>query len=355
MTLEKDDIEKIYFLTHTLFGEKQIINFARYANDFYGLLDKIRKLRYTDLDRDWVLFDYCYRQGRIFYAKNIRVIDEKDIFKGTYIHLCRNDFKYLIQVTGKSGYCRNCDTQFFPKVWWDNPFREKTDYNAIKYGGSINLGGVELDKKYLIRLLKYGVNPDILNDAVSVIHSPAEIEKALNTRNYDRHNPPPPVKIHGRLLFLYDIWTVRPVKRFGVYPGSKYFFHKCHDNIERILFDEKNLYPWCPACFTKFIPESDRETVEKYRDHIEVATYVYGGEKPAEENREDAIDKSSPEFFYLSILGFNKRVEPGEILNTFRKLSKVYHPDLGGSSETFQEIVNAKNWLVKYYNSFGKF
>jgi hypothetical protein len=357
MTITQDEIDKIYFLTHTSFREKQIINFARYVNNFEQLVDKIRKLRHPDLDKDWVLFDYKFKFGKTIYAKNVKVIEEKDIFKGTYTHLCKNDIKYLIQIIGNSGYCRNCDTQFFPRICYDNPFRDKIDYNTMKYGSSIPIIPKTLDEKYISRLLSIGVDKSILEEAIRVIHSPLEIDKALNTKNYDWNNPPPPVKIHGRLMFLYDVWTIRPVKKMGIFPNTKYFFHRCNDNIERILFNEKNLYPWCPACFTKFIPQSDESTIENYKEYISVKCYVSGSEDKSDNNHEQfgEIEKRSPEYFYLSILGLDKRADHEEIINTFRKLSKIYHPDLGGDSETFQEIVNAKNWLLNYYKKYGRF
>jgi len=185
------------------------------------------------------------------------------------------------------------------------------------------------------------------------IHSPYEIEKVLNTKYYDRNNPPPPSKIHNKLITLYNIWKVRPVKKLGIHNDSKFFFHKCSNSTERILFQNKYFYTWCPGCFTKFIPDWDKNTINLYRKELEGNGYY---SIPQENNYDNLftakrVYKNSDEYHYLSILGLNDRVNVFTVNNTFRKLSKIYHPDHGGNTKMFQKIVKAKNWLLKYYKN----
>jgi|GEM_PF-4363640 len=353
MELTVEDIIKIYFLTRTSLTKSRIINLAKYASSFSALINKIKRLRNPDLDRDWVLFDFEYKLNKTIYAQYKEIIKESDIFQGSYRHLCTNDLIYLIQIIGKSGYCRKCDTQFFPSIWWNHPLKNQLNYNEIKYGKNIEKYPIKLDEKYKLKLLTYSVDIRILEKAMSVIHSPYEIEKILKTQFYDKTFPPPPVKIHSKLMTLYNIWTIKPVKRLGIYPDSKYFFHNCKNNSERILFEEKNYYPWCPGCYTKFIPHWDHHTISKYHKLFTVKTYTSGSYETINNKNnmltEKKIHKGSDEFFYLSILGLNDRSNIDEINNTFRKLSKIYHPDSGGNSEMFQRIVKAKEWLIKYY------
>ena len=351
MDLDINDVKRIYFLTRTSLSEKRIINLGKYISGMDMLVDRIIKIHSIDLEKDWALFDFNYINNNTFFASKREIIDEKNIFQGTYTHACRTGKKYLIQIIGKYGYCKRCDTQFFPRIWWDHPLRNSYDYNEIKYGLNIQKKNIELDKDYEIKLLKLKVDPNILKKAKSNIHSKYEIEKALNTRFYDKNNPPPSSKIHIKLGILSDIWTIRPVKNLGIYPDADYFFHNCTNNIERILFEEKSFYPWCPGCFTKFIPSWDKETIEVYKDQITINTYIAKNNEIKDEEvlTKKRIHKSSHEYFYLSILGLNDRASPEEISNTFRKLSKIYHPDFGGNSQMFQKIVKAKNWLLKFY------
>ena len=353
MELTEEDILKICFLTRTGLSKLRIKRLAKYFDDFSLLIDKINRINYPDLDKDWTLFDHEYKNNKIIYATNVKIITEKDIFKGTYVHKCKNDRNYIIQIIGKSGYCKRCDTQFFPKLWWDHPLKEHLNYKDIKYGENIKIIPISLNDHYLNKLLNFGVNKNILEKSASQLHSPYEIELMLKTQYYDKKNPPPASKIHSKLMILNNIWETRPVKNLGSFPDVKYFFHKCKKNDSRILFQEKYFYPWCPGCHTKFIPQWDNETIEIYKQYITVKTFI------PQENRVnnnsnniiDGIKLNSPEYFYLSILGINERCSVKELLDTFRKLSKTYHPDYGGSSEMFQKIVKAKDWLLKYYNN----
>lgn len=356
MNLTKDQIKKIFFLTRTSISERRIKNLAVYMEDFEALIDRINHLNYTDLDRDWTLYDLEYKQGKSVYAKNIKVIDEKDIFKGTHIHRCKTGHKLLIQLIGNSGYCRRCDTQFIPKTWWDHPLKDSVDYNEIKYGLNIPKAPFKIEDGYQNKLKRINVDKRILNKACSAVHSPIEIEKILNTKYYDWNNPPLPSKIHSKLLMLYKLWSTRPVLILGIYPDSAYFFHKCKNNIERILFEEKYFLPWCPSCFTKFIPSYDLKTIEKYKEYITIKGYSYDIKNENkkyinEETKLITIHKDSNEYYYLSALGLEDRCSVEEVNYAFRKMSKIYHPDFGGDSEMFQKIVKAKNWLYKYYKN----
>jgi len=65
---------------------------------------------------------------------------------------------------------------------------------------------------------------------------------------------------------------------------------------------------------------------------------------PEEEEKEDI-----PEC--LSVLGFTRVPEDkGEIQTRYRKLSKIYHPDMGGTQEEFQRIKKAWDTAKKLYN-----
>ena len=357
MELTEDDIKRIKFLTRTSLSVNRIGRLARVYDNIDNLIDKINKMNYPDLDKDWTLYDIEYKKNKLVYAKHTKFINEKDIFKGTYIHKCKNGRDYIIQIIGKSGYCRRCDTQFFPKIWWEHPLRETLGYKEIKYGENVKNIPVDLEENYESKLYKIGVNQTILDNANSKVFSPYEIEKILNTKYYDWKNPPPPSRVHYKLMMLHNLWETRPVLRLGIFPDAKYFFHKCNKNTERILFQEKLFYPWCPACYTKFIPEWDKETIEKYENLFTVDCYT-GKEYSNDSNqksdngkREIRIDRNSHEYFYLSMLGLNDRCSIKELQSVFRKLSKVYHPDFGGNSEMFQKIVKAKNWLLKFYTS----
>jgi hypothetical protein len=356
MELTRADIDKIYFLTRTSLSSQRILNLAKNSYDFDFLLSGIVSLKSVNLDRDWALFDYNYIDNKTIYAANTKIIEEKDIFKGTYIHQCRNGKKYLIQIIGKSGYCRKCDTQFFPRLWWDHALKEEISYNEIKYGKDIKNPEISLSADYLNMLLNLNVDLRILNESLEVIHSPLEIEKILNTKYFDWNNPPPLSRIHAKLMLLRNVWKIKPIKKFGMHSDNRYFFHKCRNNTERILFQEKNFYSWCPNCFTKFIPEWDAEAVKLYSGHITVKTYVSNEFKEHADNqkKKDALLKRSNEYFYLALLGLKERCAPEKILDTFRKLSKIYHPDYGGESDTFQKIVKAKNWLIKFYKTLSK-
>ena len=353
MILSKNDINRIYFLTRTSLPVKRIENIALYIDDINMLIDRIIRLHNADLDRDWALYDFEYKNGKSIYAKNKEIINEKDIFRGTYIHKCKNGQKYLIQITEKSGYCKKCDTQFFPELWWEHPLKDKLSYQEIKYGIKIQRHQIQLDEEYSKKLLHLGVDHRILENAKSVIHSPYEIEKMLNTKYYDWNNPPPPSKIHSKLIMLSKVWKIKPVINLGIHPDTNYFFHRCNDNTERIIFQEKHFYPWCRGCFTKFIPQWDKKTIKLYKEHITVNGYTEK-DNEAKRKKDKKIKikkafKSSNEFFYLSILGLNERCSISELNETFRKMSKIYHPDFGGDSKMFQKIVKAKKWLFKFY------
>jgi hypothetical protein len=352
MELGITDIDKIYFLTRTSLSSQRILNLAKDFSDYDSLVKSVLSLRQINLDRDWALFDFNYIDNKTIFAANLKIIEEKEIFKGTYIHPCKNEHKYLIQITGKSGYCRKCDTQFFPRLWWDNSQKERLTYHEIKYGENIKKAEIILDKEYLKKLMSLNIERRILTEVIETIHSPNEIEKILNTRYYDWNNPPPVSKIHAKLLLLKNVWMFKPIKKLGTHPDARYFFHRCKNNKERILFQEKNFYSWCPNCYTKFLPESDIDIINLYLDDITVKTYTGREFKNGEsENKKNLLLKRSNEYFYLAILGLNERCEIKKVLDTFRKLSKIYHPDYGGSSETFQKIVKAKNWLIKFYNT----
>lgn len=352
MELTEEDIAKICFLTHTGLSKYRINRLAKYFDSFNFLIDKINRINYPDLDKDWTLYDFEYKNGKTVYAANTKIITEKEIFKGTYIHKCKNEKNYIIQIIGKSGNCKRCDTQFFPKLWWEHPEKEIFNYKDIKYGENVKVSPIILNDNYLNKLIKLRVDKRIIEKVSSQLHSPYEIELILKTQYYDKKNPPPVSKIHAKLILLSNIWETRPVISLGSFADEKYFFHKCKNNIERILFQEKYFYPWCPGCHTKFIPQWDKETLEIYKDHITVESYIPKENYPKTGNKAilNDIINNSPEYFYLSILGLNKRCSSKELLNTFRKLSKLYHPDFGGSSEMFQKIVKAKDWLLKYYD-----
>jgi len=352
MILNESDLNRIYFLTRTYLSKEKINTLALSENNFDDLLYRIRQHKWKNLDKDWSLFDYNFKKDKLIYARNFKIINEKEIFRGTYIHQCKNDFKYLIYIIENSGYCKRCDTQFFPKLWWNSENKEKMNYYEIKYGYNLLKKRVKLNEEYEKKLLNYGVDKNILNKVMTQIHSEIEIEKNLQTKYYDLKNPPPPVKIHEKLITLYNVWNIKPVTHLGIHPDKEFFFHSCINNLERILFQEKYFYTWCPSCFTKFIPEWDINCINNYHNLFTVNCYVketyqenYEKKKP---DKEELI-KSSDEYFYLSILGLNKRTSIKEILNTFRHLSKIYHPDIGGDSNMFQKIVKAKEWLVKFY------
>jgi len=225
-------------------------------------------------------------------------------------------------------------------------------YKEIKFGPNIPYIKINLNPNYLNKLLDNKVDRRIIDRTLSVIHSPEEIEKILNTKFYDWKNPPLASKIHAKLSFLSNVWDTRPVLGLGTYTDSRYFFHRCNSKINKILFDEKLLYPWCPYFFTKFIPSWYKHAIKNYNSYITVKSYVPNNNNDS--HTESIGDKTlynenSTEAFYLSILGLEMDTTIDEINNTFRKLSKIYHPDLGGDSDSFQEIVRAKNYLVKLF------
>lgn len=352
MILKKDDLEKVYFITRTSLSEELINTIALSVRDLDELIYNVKQYRRDDLNRDWALFDFYFKKDKLIFAKNYILIKEKDIFRGSYIHHCSNNFKYLLYIIDNFAYCKRCDTQFFPKLWWDNPYKDKFGYYDLKYNNSLVKSKITLSVEYKEKLLNYGINGDFLNKVMSVILSEMELERFLMTKLYDLKNPPPASKIHEKLISLFNLWSVRPVKKLSVHPDKEYFFHKCNAGIERIIFQERHFYSWCPVCFTKFIPEYDRKAIDNYYEYITVRSYVYTDNfyiKSEVDSREILL-KNSDEYFYLSILGFNERTTPENVISRFRHLSKLYHPDIGGDSEMFQKIVKAKEWLLKFYN-----
>ena len=52
-----------------------------------------------------------------------------------------------------------------------------------------------------------------------------------------------------------------------------------------------------------------------------------------------------------SILGLKKGASPEEVKKAFRRLAKIYHPDVGGDPETFKLISNAYRSIMESFNN----
>lgn len=273
MTLDKQQIDHIYYLTRTGLQVKQIERIAADSDSFFKIIDTINDFKRDDKERDWVVFDLEYEDDKLVSASNTEIIAEENIKDDTYIHKCRDKNEYLQKIVGSSSICRLCDTQFFPELWWNHPERDKYTYAEIKHNINFEKYLCFLDENYIRRLVDIGVDERVLLKAVAACHSPFEVEKMLKTQFYDWRNPPPTARIHRKLMTLAKIWKILPVRMLGIYPDGQHFFHKCHNDQEKILFDQKNIYAWCDTCFTKFIPESDYGTIELYKDMVHVLGY----------------------------------------------------------------------------------
>lgn len=54
---------------------------------------------------------------------------------------------------------------------------------------------------------------------------------------------------------------------------------------------------------------------------------------------------------FLTILGVDKSSSIKEVNTKYKELAKIYHPDMGGDNETFQELQEAYNKILKYFES----
>ena len=53
---------------------------------------------------------------------------------------------------------------------------------------------------------------------------------------------------------------------------------------------------------------------------------------------------------YYDVLGIDRNADEKTIKKAYRKLAKKYHPDMGGDTETFQQIMEYYEMLKKYAN-----
>lgn len=352
MFVSSDEMKRIYFLTHTDLPEHKIHNIATICRDIFEIIDIIHtRYKAIDKNRDWSIFDYEYKNGRLFFAENITYIDEQEIYKDTYTHQCRNKQKYIIQIIGEYGYCRKCDTQFFPRLWSEHQLRSQYTYLELKQHIYTQRRPFTLDQSYHNGLHRLGIDDRILAKAIQYCHSPFEIERMLNTKNFDRHNPPPPSRLHNKLLLLANIWKTRPVNSLALCADTEFFFHTCNNNQRIILFQDKKLYTWCPNCFTKFIPEWDTICINLYTDYFHTQNMNQFTNNPHHTTGiNDPVynEKDRTLLYWLSVLGLPSNAHSDDIQRAFRKLSKLYHPDSGGDKDKFQQIVNARNFLLKH-------
>ncbi|MBX2844041.1 MAG: hypothetical protein KTR26_19880, partial [Flammeovirgaceae bacterium] len=62
-------------------------------------------------------------------------------------------------------------------------------------------------------------------------------------------------------------------------------------------------------------------------------------------------DKFKKAPHYLKIFGLDWNAEVSDVKYWFRKLSKEYHPDLGGSVKKFRELIECYEKAVKSINA----
>lgn len=356
MILTSEDLKFIYFTTHTSLKAREINKIASNCDNIVEVVNIINKKGLIDRDRDWFLYDYLFKKSNLIYGKRIVILKENEIKKwGIITHICDNGYNYLLQILENHTFCKNCCTQFFPKIWWDHPNRNNYSYTEIKFFPVIKTGKVKILYDYYNKLLEYKVDERLLDQTLSVLFSEKELEYVLNTKSYDKKNPPPSVHIHSKLVFVYNLWKVRPIKNIGIFnPNSPYFFHYCVNNNIKILFTERYFYPWCPDCLTKFIPEDDYEALSNFNNEKFIKSFL-NYNIIQNKKKEDTLKKrniTSLDFlmdYNLSLLNLSRDCSVENINESFRKLSKIYHPDLGGDPEMFKQILKAKNWLVKNY------
>lgn len=60
------------------------------------------------------------------------------------------------------------------------------------------------------------------------------------------------------------------------------------------------------------------------------------------------LNRRVPDNSWFSILGISPTSNKDEILDAYRRLAKVYHPDKGGNGEMFIKITEAKNRCLSY-------
>ncbi|HOJ64802.1 MAG TPA: DnaJ domain-containing protein [Spirochaetota bacterium] len=359
MILTGDDLKFIYFATHTSLNFNEINKIASFYDNIVEVINTINKKSLIDRERDWFLYDYLFKKNNLFYGKKIVLLKESEIKKwGIITHVCDNGYNYLLQIIENHAFCKNCCIQFFPKIWWDHPNRMNYSYTEIKYFPVVKTKKPEISKEYYEKLMSYGVDERILDLALSVMFSENELEYVLNTRNYDKINPPPAVNIHSKLIFAYNLWKVRPVKNIGTFSKfHQYFFHNCLNGNIKILFSERYFYPWCPDCLTKFIPEDDYYALDNFKNRELIKTFlnydfIKNDNKIVRKKHITSFDFLID--YNLSILNLSRDCSIENIKDSFRKLSKIYHPDAGGDPDMFKQILKAKNWLIKNYSLFKK-
>ncbi len=359
MILNAEDLKFIYFCTHTSLTPVEINRIASLYDDIVEVVNSINKKGRIDRERDWFLYDYLFKKNNLVYGKNIVFLKDSEIKRwGIITHICNNGYNYLLQIVENHAFCKNCCTQFFPKIWWDHPNRNNYSYAEIKFFPVIRIKKTEISEEYYNKLINYGVDERLLNLALSVLFSEKELEYILNTRNYDKKNPPPSVHIHSKLVFAYSLWKVRPIKNIGIFnPSATYFFHNCFNNV-KIIFPEKYFYPWCPDCLTKFIPENDEVALSNFKPKELIKTFLnydlINNNKKEERKIKNITLMDFLIDYNLSMLNLSRDCSIENINESFRKLSKIYHPDIGGDPEMFKQILKAKNWLLKHYNILKK-
>lgn len=114
---------------------------------------------------------------------------------------------------------------------------------------------------------------------------------------------------------------------------------------------EKNIYQQKETKFEKD-NDSKKKNENKYAEH----DYEYSNYSQSS-NRTDSVNSKEPETKKeelpecLSVLGFTRIPENKDDIKTrYKKLSKIYHPDMGGTQEEFQRINKAWDEARKLFN-----
>lgn len=98
---------------------------------------------------------------------------------------------------------------------------------------------------------------------------------------------------------------------------------------------------------------------EELHQYIEEKGYgdYYNGSETGENWDDGNLNKrigASNITKYLTILGIDNSARIEQVHSKYKALAKIYHPDVGGDNETFQELHSAYQQVLKYFETYKK-